>query len=516
MREVFERLTKRKLKKRKSSPIPLFSAMVFALLGGVLFPLALSPYEWWWFALISPAILYTLLHKRNAAQAMLIGYAYGFGLWSVGAFWLYTSIHTYGNTPAPLAVLMIGGMALIMGLFHAGMAFVYRRFLGESPLTFAPMWVITEWTRSWLFTGFPWLFTGYAFTTYQLDNFAPVAGVYAVSFVVIFIAAALVEAIRGKQFWLLPSLVLVVIALGLGQIQWTSPKKAAPLSVSLIQGNIPQNLKWLTEYQGETLAIYATLSQKEWGRDLIVWPESSIPLFQVDAQPFLNAVTAYAKKNGSAWVTGIPYAMPNSFNEKIDSYDEFYNAIMATGDQAHGLYKKQRLVPFGEYIPLGGALKWMLPSLQDSITMSSFSAGGENQQPLVIKGHKLAAAICYEVAYPNLTRKNALDSDFLVTLSNDAWFTGTDGPWQHLQMVQMRSKETGRWFIRATNTGVTAFINEHGHIVKRLPQDVRGVLRGELPAMQGTTPYMRFGDWPMLILCTVLLWLGLMTKRYAR
>ena len=140
--------------------------------------------------------------------------------------------------------------------------------------------------------------------------------------------------------------------------------------------------------------------------------------------------------------------------------------------------------------------------------MASFSAGQPNQQPLTVKSHRLAAAICYEVAYPNLTRKNAKQSDFLVTLSNDAWFTGTDGPWQHLQMVQMRAKETGRWFIRATNTGVTAFINPQGHIERLLKQDVRGVLRGDLPAMQGSTPYMRFGDWPILILSGLLLLLG--------
>lgn len=515
MRATFERLTNRRLKKRHK-PMPLFSMMVFAMLSGMVFPLALSPYHLWGIALLSPALLYSLLHQRNAGQATLIGYAYGFGLWAVGAFWLYTSIHVYGNTPAPLAVLMIMGMALVMGLFHAAMAFVYRRYFGASPLTFAPIWVVFEWMRSWLFTGFPWLFTGYAFTTYQLDNFAPLAGIYAVSFVVIFLAAAIVEFIRGRRFWLVPSLFLIGLALLLGQVQWTTTKNAAPLKVSLIQGNIPQNLKWLTSYQDQTLAIYFTLSKSEWGRDLVVWPESSIPMFQLDVPWFIDAVSNLAKKNHSVWVTGIPYANPNSYNPQTDSYDEFYNAIMATGEDGHGLYKKQRLVPFGEYIPLSGALSWVLPKLQDSITRSSFSAGGPNQKPLLVKGHQLAAAICYEVAYPNLTRQNAIGSDFLITVSNDAWFTGSDGPLQHLQMVQMRAKETGRWFIRATNTGVTAFINDQGHIVKRMPQDVRGVLRGDLPAMQGSTPYMRFGDGPILILSGLLLLLGFMAKRHTR
>lgn len=510
MRNVFERLQKRRSthKNKLAKPLPLVSVLIFALLAGAMLPLALAPYEWWWFALLSPAIFYTLLHDRSVKQAFWIGQSYGFGLWTVGGFWLYTSIHVYGDTPMPLALAMIAFVGLGMGLFNAIQAALYRRFFGQSPLTFTPMWIMAEWTKTWIFTGFPWLFAGYAFTTYQLDNFAPLAGIYAVSFVAIFIAASLVELVKGRVFWALPSIVLVGIALALGQIQWTSPKNTAPLTVSLIQGNIPQDLKWLTEYQGKTLAIYAALSQSEWGRDLVVWPESSIPLFQADVQPFIDAVSEHAAQSGSAWVTGIPYAELNSYNPHTNSYDVFYNSIMAAGENSHGLYKKQRLVPFGEYIPLSGALQWVLPSLKNDVTMASFSAGQPNQQPLTVKGHRLAAAICYEVAYPNLTRNNANQSDFLVTLSNDAWFTGTDGPWQHLQMVQMRAKETGRWFIRATNTGVTAFINPQGQIERLLKQEVRGVLRGDLPAMQGSTPYMRFGDWPILILSGLLLLLG--------
>lgn len=516
MRNVFARLNKKNSKtgKQANAPaLPLISAMIFALLAGAMLPLSLSPYEWWWFALISPAIFYGLLNQRTVRQAFWIGQSYGFGLWTVGAFWLYTSIHVYGDTPMPLALAMIGFVGVGMGLFNAIQAALYRRFFGQSPLTFAPLWVFAEWTKTWIFTGFPWLFAGYAFTTYQLDNFAPLAGIYAVSFVVIFIAASLVEIAKGRLFWALPCLLLLAIAVGLGQVQWTTTKNSTPLSVSLIQGNIPQDLKWLTEYQGQTLAIYANLSQTEWGRDLVVWPESSIPLFQTDVQPFIDAVAAHAAQSNSAWVTGIPYAEVNTFNPATNSYDEFYNAIMAAGIDSHGLYKKQRLVPFGEYVPLSGTLAWVLPSLKDDVSMSSFSAGGSHQEPLSVKDHRLAAAICYEVAYPNLTRNNAQRSDFLVTLSNDAWFTGTDGPWQHLQMVQMRAKENGRWFIRATNTGVTAFINPQGQIERLLKQDVRGVLRGDLPAMQGSTPYMRFGDWPILILSSLLLLLGGWVRR---
>jgi apolipoprotein N-acyltransferase len=327
------------------------------------------------------------------------------------------------------------------------------------------------------------------------------------------LTTAAVEVLRGRRFWLIPIVAVLALALSLDQVRWTTPKATAPLSVSLIQGNIPQDLKWLTEYRIRTLEIYADLSSSEWGRDLVVWPESSIPMFQTEAKPFIDQVELMAAATNSAWVTGIPWEATEAYDPQKHDYAPFYNSIMARGDQADGLYHKQRLVPFGEYIPLEGALYWVLPNLKRNMAILSFSAGTDQQAPLQVKGHALAAAICYEVAYPNLTRKNARGSDFLVTLSNDAWFGTSDGPLQHLQMVQMRAKETGRWFIRATNTGVTAFIDDRGQIVSRTAQFKPAVLRGDLPAMQGETPYMRWGDWPILGLSALLMLLGLYFKR---
>jgi len=486
--------------------LPLIFPLLISLCAGALFSFALAPYHYWWIALLSPALLYATLSKRSARQAFFIGWFYGIGLWFVGAFWLYTSIHVYGDTNAAVSVLLIGIMALVMGLFTAVQSWLYRRFFPETPLTFAPLWILSEWSKTWLFTGFPWLFAGYAFTERFLDAYAPIFGVFGVSFVVVILACAVVEICKGRFFWLIPSALLLLGAWGAAQLSFVEQKPGKPLSVSLIQGNIPQDLKWLTEYQNKTLMIYANLSQSEWGRDLIVWPESSIPLFQTDIQPFLQAMATQARQTGTAWVTGIPYwDQPES---QQTGHAMYYNSIMASGHEASGLYKKQRLVPFGEYIPLSGMLSWVLPGLQNDVSLSGFSRGAREQKPLLVHRHPLGSAICYEVAYPNLTRRNASDSDFLVTVSNDAWFTGTAGPWQHLQMVQMRAKENGRWFIRATNTGVTAFIDHEGHIVKQAPQDQATVLRGDLPAMQGLTPYTRFSDWPILAFALFLLILG--------
>ena len=503
MRQYFDKLLQISASEK---PLPLIYPVLIALISGAVFSLALAPYYLWWLAILSPALLYACLRQRAPRQAFAIGWAYGFGLWFVGAFWLYTSIHVYGETNAILSVLLIVIMALVMGLFTAIQTWLYRRFFPETPLTFAPIWVLFEWAKTWVFTGFPWLFAGYAFSERLLDAYAPLFGVFSVSFVVILLACALVEILNKRIFWAVPAAILLLGAWGASHLQFVSAKDEKPLSVSLIQGNIPQDMKWLTEYQGKTLEIYTELSQSEWGRDLIVWPESSIPMFQTDIPGFLQAMNQQAKQSNTAWVTGTPYWDLN--DSATQQTPVFFNSLMASGSDTNGLYKKQRLVPFGEYIPLHGLLSWVLPAMQNDPSMSSFSRGSSEQAPLDIKGHPLAAAICYEIAYPNLTRRNAANSDFLVTVSNDAWFTGTAGPWQHLQMVQMRAKENGRWIIRATNTGITAFIDENGHIVKQAPIDQPAVLRGELPAMQGQTWYSRFSDWPILMFSSLLLLLG--------
>ena len=504
MRTHFEKLLN---SSAQAKSLPLIFPLLIALFSGAIFSYALAPFYYWWLALLSPALLYACLQKRSAKHAFFIGWAYGIGLWFVGAFWLYTSIHVYGDTSAFLSVLMIAVMAIAMGLFTAVQTWLYRRFFPETPLTFAPLWVLFEWAKTWVFTGFPWLFAGYAFTERFLDSYAPLFGIFGVSFVVLLLACAFVEVLKKRLFWLIPSAILLAGAWMASQLEFVTKKQTPALSVSLIQGNIPQDLKWLTAYQQQTLMIYLELSRSEWGRDLIVWPESSIPMFQTDIQGFLAGMDMQAKKSGTAWVTGIPFW--DLAESKQAGRALYYNSIMASGDDADGLYKKQRLVPFGEYIPLSGLLSWVLPALQNDPSMSGFSRGENQQKPLHVKAHNLGAAICYEVAYPNLTRRNASQSDFLVTVSNDAWFTGTAGPWQHLQMVQMRAKENGRWFVRATNTGVTAIIDHHGHIVKQAPLDQKAVLRGELPAMQGETLYMKLSDWPVLIVSVLLLLLGL-------
>lgn len=493
--------------------VALLPRLLIAWLAGASFVFALAPYYLWPIALLSPAILYLLLiQPMSNGRAFWLGELYGMGLWSVGAFWLYTSIHTYGNTPAPLALVMIAVMGLVMGLFHGLLAVVFNRFVGKQPLSFASLWVMQEWLKTWLFTGFPWLFVGYAYTEQAwLTSLAPLFGVLALSFISVFVSASGVEAVRKNCRFLIPAtgLVLASVITWLINPQWTTPKGTPNLKISLVQGNIPQDMKWLVEYQMQTLGIYAGLSQTEWGQDIVLWPESSIPMFQTDAMPFISQVAKVAKDHNTAWLTGIPYLDVAEYNPKVDSYEPFYNSVIALGADAKGLYKKQNLVPVGEYIPFEGALNWALPDLMGG--SMSFRSGQRYQAPLQVKGHPVGVAVCYEVAYPDTTRRNALNTDFLLTVSNDAWFGTSAGPLQHLQMVQMRSIETGRWFMRATNTGVTAIIDDKGRIVARAPQFARTVLRGDIQARTGTTPFMRWGSYPVLAVSGLLLlmsWFG--------
>ena len=502
---------------QSTSQLPIGTAVIVAWLAGAMFMLSLAPYGYWIIALISPALLYALLlGPMSNKRAFIIGEAYGMGLWCVGAFWLYTSIHDYGDIPAPLALLAIAVMGLGMGLFHGFLALIFNRFVGKQPLAFAALWVLQEWLKTWLFTGFPWLFVGYAFTEqYWLSSLAPVAGVFAVSFVAVLLSASLVDAFRKRAGYLVVTALFIAVSIGLwlGNPAWTQPKpNTENLKVSLIQGNIPQDLKWLTDYRYKTLEIYATLSSTEWDQDMVIWPESSIPMFQTEAWPFITEVVKVAKQTDTTWVTGIPYKDEAAYQQETDKYAPFYNSVIALGAQADGLYKKQNLVPFGEYIPFQGALD-LFPNLAGSQDIMSYSRGPANQSPLQVRGHNLGSAVCYEVAYPDTTRRNAQNTDFLLTISNDAWFGTSAGPLQHLQMVQMRSLETGRWFMRATNTGVTAIIDHTGKIVARAPQFERTVLRGEVQSRTGMTPYVRFGNLPILLLIGSMLVLSYLGKR---
>lgn len=473
-----------------------------ALLAGLLTPLSLAPFGFWPVSLLTTALFALLLQGRTAREGFFTGWAYGAGLWGSGVAWLWVSIHDYGYTPAWLATLMVAFVAVVMGLLSGLQGWIYARLKldRQALLGFPALWALFEWLRSWLFTGFPWLYLGYAYIDTPLSGFAPVGGVFLVSLLVVLTSVGMLQLLRpasSRQRAVLATALASLWAVGLGlqQIEWTRAS-GNPVSISIIQGNIPQDMKWNVEMQDQTIAIYEKLSEKEWGRDVVLWPEAAITKFLHEAIPDLERIDARAAASHSAFVTGIPYLEPGGPPLR------FFNSVLAVGD-GRGLYHKQRLVPFGEYIPFEDVLRGALPFFD--MPMSSFSWGSDQQQPLAVKSFRLQPSICYEIAYPGLVRRQALGADMLVTVSNDAWFGGSHGPHQHFEMVRMRALETGRYILRGTNNGISAIIDNRGRVVSRAPQFVRTVLRGEARTVEGLTPWLVMGNVLILTLSGVMM-----------
>lgn len=468
---------------------------------GVLTPFAFSPFDLWPLALLGIGLAGELLRGHTPRRTAWLAWCHGFGLWGFGTYWLYVSVHDYGYTPPWLAVPMVAGLAAVMALFFALLGWSYARLrLSRAPLLALPaLWVLGEWVRSWFLTGFPWLFTGYAFIDTPLAGFAPVTGVFGISLIAVFTALALVRTAADRRAWpaLATAAAFWLAGLALQQVQWTQAT-GERLSVSIVQGNIPQESKWQLEWRDKTVDIYRQLSKNEWGRDLVIWPEAALPMFAHEAEKELLEMEDNALAGHSAFVTGVPWL------EVDDASRQYwiYNAIVATGE-GRGVYFKQRLVPFGEYIPLEAWLRGTLPFFD--MPMTSFTEGPPNQAPLTVQKLALGPMICYEIAYPDLVRHIAARSDVLTTISNDGWFGATMGPHQHFQMVRMRALENGREVIRATNNGISAIIDARGRVREQAPQFQRLVLRADVNGHRGLTPFMMAGSLPVLLACLALL-----------
>lgn len=478
---------------------------LFMMLTGALTPLAFAPYGLWPVALLTLGLAGELLRGHAAKRTAWLAWCHGFGLWAVGASWLYVSIHDYGYTPPWLAIPMVAFVAAVMALFFALIGFAYARFkLDRAPLLTLPaLWIVGEWLRSWFLTGFPWLFTGYAFIDTPLSGFAPVFGVFGVSLFAFFTALVLIKILQNWRYWPFALMVCVIwlTGFGLSTHTWTTPTGQS-LSVSIVQGDIPQESKWQLEWRDKTIDIYRQLSQTEWGRDLVIWPEAAIPMFFHEAQKELEEMEDNALTGHSAFITGIPYIEVDRTERQL----YFYNSILSLGEGA-GIYNKQRLVPFGEYIPFEDILRGTIPFFD--MPMTSFTPGRPDQRPLRVQKMLLGPMICYEIAYPDLVRQIAGRSDFLATISNDGWFGTSIGPYQHFEMVRMRALETGREVVRATNNGISALIDSKGQVREQAPQFKRLVMRTTVHGYKGETPYVAMGNLPVIALCfglLVLVW----------
>ena len=476
---------------------------LLAIAAGSLVTLSLAPYKLWPAAILSCCLYLGLLRRCPVKIAVLRGWLFGLGLFGSGASWVYVSIHLYGNASVALAVFLTSLFCAGLALLHALFAWVYAGFLREHMagmlVGFPALWVLFEWLRSWLLTGFPWLYIGYAALDTWASGWIPVVGVFGASLLFAFSASCLYLAYmrRHLQAYLIygtMTLSLWFIGWQLQQAKWVAPASDTPLSVAIVQPNIPQELKWRREYYRPTLDLYREMTTPLLGRDIVLWPEAAIPNYYQQSQDFLLPMARRALDEGTALVTGIPWQPADD--------TRYYNSIVALA-RGEGVYHKQRLVPFGEYLPLE---EWLRGTIEFfDLPMSAFSSGGAEQQPLRLQDFRVSPFICYEIVYPGLVREYARRADLMITISNDSWFGDSIGPLQHLQMARMRALENGRYLIRGTNNGVSAVIDERGEIVSAAPRFERTVLEGEAQAMLGETPFSRVGSQPTIILCGLLL-----------
>lgn len=482
-----------------------FQLAVLCCVAGALFPLALAPLYYWPLGLLSlSGFIAAVLLAKTPKQSFSYVWCFSLGQFLLGVSWIYVSIHTFGNTPAPLAALMVVLFAAALALIPAAV-FALRHQLFQQHaawLTLPAFWFLSEWLRGNLLTGFPWLFAGDAHLNTWLAGYAPIIGNYGLSLLTVFTLTVLWQAYQRRNPLWLCLLAFWPLGAWLQNINWTHP--VGELQVSAVQGNIAQDQKWLPEMIGPTMRTYYQQTAEHWESDLILWPETAITLIYDQFQPYLQDMAEEAQEYHSTIITGIAYRYPRGHQRA----GEFHNSITAFGEGS-GLYHKQKLVPFGEFVPFEKQLRGLLPFFD--LEMSSFLAGDAEQPLLQVNKHldqqtinyQIAPYICYEIAYPVHVAQLAKQADFLVTISNDAWFGDSLGPKQHMALAQMRALETGRWLLRSTNTGITALVDHKGRIVERLANNQLATLTASAEMRQGHTPFMRWGLAP-LWLFTVL------------
>jgi apolipoprotein N-acyltransferase len=476
------------------------------MFSGVLVPLSFSPINIWLLQPLAIAGLYLLLQGTTPRQATWTGWAFGFGMFGVGTSWVYVSIHDFGNAGPFLSFLITLLFVAAMALFTALQAWVYRRLCKGSLLVagFAACWVLGEWFRGWFLTGFPWLYLGYAHVESMFAGLAPVTGVLGISLWMALSGAllgAMTEhyyrhqspyALAGTQ---LPTLLLFLwgFASLSNKLQWIEPRQDDVVTVGVVQGNIEQSVKFRADYLQESLDVHERLSTDLWQNDLVIWPETAIPLRYQSAGNILSYFGQQAAATGSTLVSGIFYETPAR---------DIHNSLVAVGN-GNGLWHKQKLVPFGEYVPLRSIIGTILQIF--NLPMSSLQPGPTDQDAMIAGPYRIAPFICYEIVYPDFVRRYARDADLLLTVSNDTWFGASWGPLQHLQMAQMRALELGRSMARGTNNGISALIDGHGHVLAQTPQFESTVMQGELPLYTGTTFFAKWGSLPILLLCSLIL-----------
>ncbi|MGH8767776.1 MAG: apolipoprotein N-acyltransferase [Burkholderiales bacterium] len=465
--------------------------------------------------------------SRNTRSATVIGFSFGLGMFLAGVSWVYVSLHDFGGMGMLTAAIFTFSFCAYLACYPALVGAILKRLPASRPvrllLFFPALWALSEWVRGWLFTGFPWLALGYSQAPGSpLAGFAPVLGVFGVSLATAVAAAALASVIarfaewrsqspqqrmallvRERGAWIIVAL-LIAGAASSGR-DWTQPLPGDPTSVALLQGNIPQEMKWRPESARATLETYLGLAQSAEAR-LILLPETALPMFNVHVpEEYLEMLAHQGRRNGGDLLVGVP---------ELDVSGRYYNSVMSFGSAPTQIYRKHHLVPFGDYFPLRSLLGWIMNLLH--IPMSDFSRGEPVQRPIKAAGQKIAVNICYEDVFGEEIIRQLPEATVLANFTNDAWWGKSVASKQHLQIAQMRAIETGRPMLRATNTGVTAIIDPKGRIAASAPESTTTTVTGRIHGYQGETPYVRLGNWAFLALAALMIALPLAAQRFSQ
>ena len=477
-------------------------SLFFAFAAGAAAVLGFAPVGFFPATLAALTILVHLWLRAPSPRATFaLGYCFGLGLYGAGVSWIYVSLHRFGAMPAPLAATATLGFCAFLALFPALAGWIQARIARDSAapaglraaLLIPAAWMLMEWPLSWFLTGFPWLAVGYAAIDDPLAGYAIVGGVYAVSLALAAAAGLLWCIALGHARWLAVGALGLLLACGFGlrTMEWTAPA-GEPLRVALLQGNVPQEMKFDPERYARTLETYARLAEGSTAR-LIVLPETAVPRFLDLVEPaFLERLRSAAARNGGDLLLGAPVRNPAG---------AYLNSVVSLGTSPSVFYYKVHLVPFGEFVPPG--FGWIVRVL--SIPLADFARGAVRQRPLAIAGQHVAVNVCYEDAYGAEIVRQLPEATLLVNVSNVAWFGDSLAPAQHLQIARMRALETGRVYLTAANTGITAAIWPDGSVRQQMKQFVQGRIEFEVRGYSGATPYVLTGDWPAVLLALAAL-----------
>lgn len=500
-----------------------FASLLIALVAGAAAVLAFAPFDWWLVGILSLATAFGLtLRAESVRDGALIGWAYGFGWCVSGVWWLYVSMHQFGGMPALMAATAVALLALYLGLFSAfamgAGTWLRSRWRMSNTITallvLPSLWALGEWMRGWIFTGLPWVVSGYAHVESPLAGYAPIAGVFGVGWVVALLAGCLALLPRAQNRIRLAIIAVAVLAVGYGlaRIEWTEPA-GEPIRVRLLQGNVPQEMKFARQQIVNALILYHGLITQE-PADLIATPETAVPIFAQQLPPdYLPRLAEFAALSNSHIALGIPVS---------DGPREYANSVIGFAPEAPSgrfayRYDKHHLVPFGEFVPSG--FRWFVNMM--NIPLGDFERGHALQQPFAVRDQWVLPNICYEDLFGEEIADQIAagfyagqaEATILLNVSNIAWFGDTIALPQHLQISQMRALETGRPMLRSTNTGVTAAIDHKGRVVNRLPYYRQGSLASDVQGHRGATPYIRFGNGAVITLSLAALVLARLLAR---